>query len=67
MDPLVALWFFLVILQQDGGLGMTFGTEQECVETRQQAATDPRTLFITDCIRLPLTPIIRPQENRTNT
>ena len=64
MDQLV-MWFFLAILQQEGGVGMTFGTQAECMETRAQAATDPRTMFLTDCISLPLIPVVIPKENRT--
>ena len=64
MDALV-MYFFLAILQQDGGVGMTFGTMDECIETRAKAATDPRTMFLSECQRLELTPITLPKENKT--
>jgi len=59
------MWFFLAILQQDGAVGMTFGTQEECTETRLLAASDPRVMFLSDCIALPLTPIAIPKDNRT--
>ena len=61
----LVIFFFLAILQQDGGVGMTFGTMAECVETRAQVATDPRTMFLSECTQLPLTPITLPKENRS--
>lgn len=64
MGPLV-IFFFLAIVQQDGGVGMTFGTLDECVETRKNVATDPRTMFLSDCIELQLTPITIPKDNKT--
>ena len=64
MGPLV-IFFFLAIVQQDGGVGMTFGTMDECIETRAKAATDPRTMFLSDCIELQLTPITIPKDNKT--
>lgn len=64
MENLV-IFFFLAILQQDGGVGMTFGTMAECMETRAAVATDPKTMFMSDCQELKLTPIIQPKQNRT--
>ena len=64
MDNLV-IFFFLAILQQDGALGMTFGTMDECIETRTQAASDPKTMFLSDCQKLGLTAITIPKDNRT--
>ena len=64
MGPLV-IFFFLAIVQQDGGVGMTFGTMDECIETRAKAATDLRTMFLSDCIELQLTPITIPKDNKT--
>ena len=64
MGPLV-IFFFLAIVQQDGGVGMTFGTMDECIETRAKAATDPKTMFLSECQRLELTPITIPKDNKT--
>jgi hypothetical protein len=59
------LYFFLAIVQVDGGVGMTFSTIDECIETRAKAATDAKTLFLSDCLELKLTPITIPKDNRT--
>ena len=64
VDALV-IFFFLAIVQQDGGVGMTFGTMAECIETRIVAATDPKTMFLSDCQELKLTPVTIPKENKT--
>ena len=64
MENLV-IWFFLAIVQGEGGRGMTFGTQEECVEVRGQAATDPSVMFLSECMGLKLTPITIPKDNRT--
>ena len=64
MDTLV-IFFFLAIVQVSGGQGMTFGTMEECVTVRGQAATDPAVMFISECVELKLTPVTIPKENKT--
>lgn len=64
MDALI-IFFFLAIVQQSGGEGMTFGTMEECTEVRTQALTDPRVMFVSECTALKLTPVTIPKENKT--
>ena len=64
MESLI-LFFFLAIVQVQGGQGMTFGTLEECQTVRAQAVTDPSVMFISDCIELKLTPVTIPKENKT--
>ena len=64
MDALV-IFFFLAIVQVQGGQGMTFGTMEECQTVRGQAVADPSVMFISDCIELKLTPVTIPKENKT--
>ena len=59
------MWFFLAIVQQDGGVGMTFGTSDECIETRGTMSNDPRVMFLSDCMSITLTPMTFPKDNRT--
>lgn len=64
MENLV-IWFFLAIVQGEGGRSMTFGTQEECVEVRGQAATAPDVMFLSECMGLKLTPITIPKDNKT--
>ena len=64
MDSLI-IFFFLAIVQVNGGEGMTFGTMEECVEVRAHAITDPRVMFVSDCTPLKLMPVTIPKENKT--
>lgn len=64
METLV-IFFFLAIVQQDGAVGMTFGTMDECIETRLEAANDLKTMFLSECQELKLTPVTIPKDNRT--
>ena len=64
MESLI-LFFFLAIVQAQGGQGMTFGTLEECQTVRSQAVADPSVMFISDCIELKLTPVTIPKENKT--
>ena len=51
------MFFFLAILQQEGAIGMTFGTQAECVEVRAKAATNAQVLFLSDCQELKMIPV----------
>ena len=64
MESLV-IFFFLAIAQVTGGQGMTFGSMDECIETRKQVASDPSVMFLSECTELKLTPIRIPKENKT--
>ena len=44
---------------------MTFGSMDECIETRKQVASDPSVMFLSECTELKLTPIRIPKENKT--
>ena len=61
----LVIFFFLAIVQVTGGQGMTFGTMDECIQTRAQAATDPSVMFLSECVTLKLTPIHVPKENKS--
>ena len=61
----LVIFFFLAIVQVSGGHGMTFGTMDECVQTRAQVATDPSVMFLSECTALKLTPITVPKENKS--
>ena len=64
MDALV-IFFFLAIVQVTGGQGMTFGTMDECIQVRAQAANDPSVMFLSECTELKLTPVTIPKENKS--
>ena len=58
IEPIIS-WVLLVLLQKEGFVGLEFGTEEECTESRPTIASKEEVLAISECQAVTIKPVER--------